>query len=81
MPAIFASHDDFKDWFSNPLTGMVEGSIDFNADVVQRLRKVSTIQYGHLVDLTLGAKTVYSAAAEGGCGKAAPEEDRGGDQV
>jgi SNF2 family DNA or RNA helicase len=25
MPALFASHADFKDWFSNPLNGMVEG--------------------------------------------------------
>ncbi|NMB95625.1 MAG: hypothetical protein GYA02_03305, partial [Clostridiaceae bacterium] len=25
MPNIFESHADFKDWFSNPLTGMVEG--------------------------------------------------------
>ena len=22
MPALFASHADFKDWFSNPLNGM-----------------------------------------------------------
>ncbi|CAD6187908.1 unnamed protein product [Caenorhabditis auriculariae] len=40
MPAIFASHDDFKDWFSNPLTGMMEGSVEFNAPLVQRLHKV-----------------------------------------
>ena len=25
MPALFASHADFKDWFSNPLNNMVEG--------------------------------------------------------
>ncbi|VDL67598.1 unnamed protein product [Nippostrongylus brasiliensis] len=40
MPAIFASHDDFKDWFSNPLTGMMEGSVEFNAPLVQQLHKV-----------------------------------------
>lgn len=40
MPAIFASHDDFKDWFSNPLTGMMEGSVEYNAPLVQRLHKV-----------------------------------------
>ncbi|VDL84970.1 unnamed protein product [Nippostrongylus brasiliensis] len=39
MPAIFASHDDFKDWFSNPLTGMMEGSVEFNAPLVQQLHK------------------------------------------
>jgi len=25
MPQVFASHAQFKDWFSNPLTGLVEG--------------------------------------------------------
>ncbi|KIH50277.1 protein, SNF2 family [Ancylostoma duodenale] len=40
MPAIFASHDDFKDWFSNPLTGMMDGSVEFNAPLVQQLHKV-----------------------------------------
>uniref|UniRef100_A0A0N4WCL1 Helicase domino n=1 Tax=Haemonchus placei TaxID=6290 RepID=A0A0N4WCL1_HAEPC len=39
MPAIFASHDDFKDWFSNPLTGMMDGSVEFNAPLVQQLHK------------------------------------------
>ncbi|KAF8358901.1 ssl-1 [Pristionchus pacificus] len=40
MPAIFASHDDFKDWFSNPLTGMMEGSVEFNKGLLDRLHKV-----------------------------------------
>uniref|UniRef100_A0A914W4C5 Helicase domino n=1 Tax=Plectus sambesii TaxID=2011161 RepID=A0A914W4C5_9BILA len=40
MPSIFASNRDFKDWFSNPLTGMIEGSQDYNAQLVQRLHKV-----------------------------------------
>ena len=26
MPQVFASHAQFKDWFSNPLTNMVDGS-------------------------------------------------------
>ncbi len=30
MPHIFASHDQFRDWFCNPLTGMVEGSEAYN---------------------------------------------------
>lgn len=25
MPHVFASHSQFKDWFSSPLTGMVQG--------------------------------------------------------
>ncbi len=28
MPQVFGSHAQFKDWFSNPLTGMVEGSAE-----------------------------------------------------
>ena len=28
---VFASHAQFKDWFSNPLTGMVEGSAEVRA--------------------------------------------------
>ncbi|EFO83536.1 CRE-SSL-1 protein [Caenorhabditis remanei] len=40
MPTIFSSHDDFKDWFSNPLTGMMEGSMEYNAPLIGRLHKV-----------------------------------------
>ena len=31
---------DFKEWFSNPLTGMVEGSAEYNDGLIQRLHKV-----------------------------------------
>jgi hypothetical protein len=30
MPHVFASHAQFKDWFSNPLTGMVESGEQVN---------------------------------------------------
>ncbi len=40
MPHVFESHRDFKEWFSNPLTGMVEGSAEYNNDLIQRLHKV-----------------------------------------
>ena len=30
MPSVFASHDQFRNWFCNPLTGMVEGSEAYN---------------------------------------------------
>ena len=30
MPQVFASHAQFKDWFSNPLSGMVEGQSALN---------------------------------------------------
>ncbi len=40
MPAVFSSHSDFKEWFSNPLTGMVEGSQDYNESIITRLHQV-----------------------------------------
>ncbi|KDD72180.1 SNF2 family N-terminal domain-containing protein, partial [Helicosporidium sp. ATCC 50920] len=40
MPQVFASHAQFRDWFSNPLTGMVEGSAEMNRAVVERLHGV-----------------------------------------
>ena len=41
MPHVFESHRDFKEWFSNPLTGMVEGSAEYNNDLIHRLHKVT----------------------------------------
>lgn len=40
MPHIFHSHAQFQDWFSNPLTGMVEGAAAVNAALVSRLHAV-----------------------------------------
>ena len=40
MPHVFESHRDFKEWFSNPLTGMVEGNSEYNDSLVKRLHKV-----------------------------------------
>ena len=40
MPNIFQSHQDFKEWFSNPLTGMIEGSREYNEGLVKRLHSV-----------------------------------------
>eukprot|EP00794_Sanderia_malayensis_P014257 gene14257-15744_t len=40
MPHLFSSHQDFKEWFSNPLTGMIEGSQEYNESIVMRLHKV-----------------------------------------
>ena len=39
MPGLFASHAQFRDWFCNPLTGMVEGSEAYNK-VGEGLRSV-----------------------------------------
>lgn len=40
MPMVFSSHSDFKEWFSNPLSGMVEGSQEYNDSIVKRLHQV-----------------------------------------
>lgn len=40
MPQVFGSHKDFRDWFSNPLTGMIEGTQDFDEQTIKRLHKV-----------------------------------------
>lgn len=40
MPNVFASHRDFKDWFVNPVTGMIEGNQEFNKELINRLHKV-----------------------------------------
>lgn len=41
MPSLFDSLREFKDWFVNPLTSMVEeGNHDNNQELVQRLHKV-----------------------------------------
>lgn len=40
MPHVFQSHREFKEWFSNPLTGMIEGSQEYNESLVKRLHKV-----------------------------------------
>ena len=40
MPHVFQSHSEFKNWFSSPLTGMVEGGGGVNMDLVSRLHGV-----------------------------------------
>jgi hypothetical protein len=40
MPHVFSSHAQFQGWFSNPLTGMVEGASSVNNELVGRLHSV-----------------------------------------
>lgn len=40
MPNLFDSCREFKDWFVNPVTGMIEGSNEYNEIVIQRLHKI-----------------------------------------
>ncbi|CAH8359897.1 unnamed protein product [Eruca vesicaria subsp. sativa] len=40
MPHVFQSHQEFKDWFCNPIAGMVEGQDKINREVIDRLHNV-----------------------------------------
>ncbi|XP_055687662.1 helicase domino [Lutzomyia longipalpis] len=40
MPHVFQSHKEFKEWFSNPMTGMIEGNSEYNDSIIKRLHKV-----------------------------------------
>uniref|UniRef100_A0A182PG61 Helicase domino n=1 Tax=Anopheles epiroticus TaxID=199890 RepID=A0A182PG61_9DIPT len=43
MPHVFQSHREFKEWFSNPMTGMIEGNSEYNETIIKRLHKVCTL--------------------------------------
>jgi len=59
MPHVFQSHRDFKEWFANPVTGMIEGSREYNESLVRRLHKVLT-----LLTYILGWDVTPSVSAE-----------------
>ncbi|XP_076367380.1 domino helicase isoform X3 [Tachypleus tridentatus] len=40
MPDVFQSHKEFREWFANPVTGMIEGSHEYNESLIKRLHKV-----------------------------------------
>uniref|UniRef100_T1GWQ3 Helicase domino n=1 Tax=Megaselia scalaris TaxID=36166 RepID=T1GWQ3_MEGSC len=40
MPHVFQSHREFKEWFSNPVSGMIEGNAEYNESIIKRLHKV-----------------------------------------
>ena len=40
MPKIFESHDEFKQWFNNPLTSAVEGQASLSRQLVKRLHGI-----------------------------------------
>lgn len=46
MPHVFQSHREFKEWFSNPMTGMIEGNSEYNDSIIKRLHKVSSTFLG-----------------------------------
>nr|CAD7201269.1 unnamed protein product [Timema douglasi] len=43
MPSVFQSHREFKEWFSNPVTGMIEGNAEYNENLIKRLHKIDTL--------------------------------------
>lgn len=52
MPHVFQSHREFKEWFSNPVSGMIEGNAEYNESIIKRLHKVSNqINNIYLIDL------------------------------
>lgn len=74
MPNVFQSHREFKEWFSNPVTGMIEGNSEYNESIIKRLHKVSLsfhfIVTIFLTKVFLGFETVFVEKAEMRGGKA-----------
>lgn len=40
MPNVFESHQEFKEWFDKPMTGIIEGQSEYNENIIRRLHKV-----------------------------------------
>jgi len=40
MPDLFNSHSEFKDWFANPMTAMVDGTETLNSSLIKRLHSI-----------------------------------------
>ena len=40
MPDLFGSHSEFKDWFANPMSAMVDGTQSVNELIVSRLHSI-----------------------------------------
>lgn len=60
MPNVFQSHREFRDWFSNPVSGMVEGSAEYNDNIIRRLHKVlKTKQKGQSVFAHFHMKLIF----------------------
>lgn len=53
MPNVFQSHREFKEWFSNPVTGMIEGNSEYNENIIRRLHKVCTYCFSTRIVRTL----------------------------
>jgi len=40
MPHVFESHKEFKEWFSNPVSGMIEGTAEVDHALIERLHSL-----------------------------------------
>ena len=58
MPHVFQSHKEFKEWFANPLTGMIEGSHEYNESLIRRLHKVR-VEYKIILDKRISVKDLH----------------------
>jgi len=76
MPAVFSSHTDFKEWFSNPLTGMVEGSQEYNDSIIRRLHQVGV--FGGCVRWVCTCVCVCTCVRTYGCVRACIRVGMGG---
>lgn len=54
MPYVFSSHREFKEWFSNPMTGMIEGNMEYNETLITRLHKVNIFKVYSKLSLIVG---------------------------
>lgn len=51
MPDVFQSHREFKEWFSNPVSGMIEGNSEYNEGIIRRLHKVIIDLYKYIMEV------------------------------
>lgn len=56
MPNVFQSHREFKEWFSNPVTGMIEGNAEYNENIIKRLHKVSKFLFKRVCYVNINFK-------------------------
>lgn len=59
MPHVFQSHREFKEWFSNPMTGMIEGNSEYNDSIIKRLHKVRYIHFAILLNQHLQSVLIF----------------------
>lgn len=64
MPHVFQSHREFKEWFSNPMTGMIEGNSEYNDSIIKRLHKVNIFNCSALLSIWKIVRTFNLSLSE-----------------